>query len=552
MNSTICKKKLIETICGKDLSYAKGLIDKFGTNINEIEESNAKEFVLLLKKIIETNDENILDTLYKQYESEEYQKINPLLVEQELKEYFAEQLTSDLYELDEINKIANEELPDELKNIGVPVYDAGVDFRMLVSAQDTVGQEAYGDKYIDKWKNKSPFFCTSYIRNDMICTCKHSNIFNRLREGAVLFGFNNIASESITHMYPDDVFSVTDLGACDEKYLLPDTLVEETVNFSEKYSYNEIGFDKKQNGKIVEPDYFIVCKQNGKIDTDIDAIRNMVSEFGNKTPLVIIDVDKCLENESKKVYHMIDEFERTNSIEIKELIIQKFRNNILTARVFETTFFEINKFEEIETKLDNILEKRKDLRKNLEWKCKGQSLLSTLDLESEAISIGLDFDDEIKKSTSKVKFDSELDKYIFSKDDAYSTNIPEDKAEILKQEAEELGLDFEEECDNAIARIMFRDDLKRMYDGKKEHEELSLEIMEEQCESLGLCWNYEVYGIYDKDELPISSDTKKSVENIARKGLSRDVQKTSTEIKEGYKEIENSTQTRDDSVSLES
>ena len=52
MNSTIYKNKLIETICGKDLSYAKGLIDKFGTDINETEESNAKEFVLLLKKII--------------------------------------------------------------------------------------------------------------------------------------------------------------------------------------------------------------------------------------------------------------------------------------------------------------------------------------------------------------------------------------------------------------------------------------------------------------------------------------------------------------------
>lgn len=51
-------------------------------------------------------------------------------------------------------------------------------------------------------------------------------------------------------------------------------------------------------------------------------------------------------------------------------------------------------------------------------------------------------------------------------------------------------------------------------------------------------------------ELPISSDTKKSVENIARTSISRDVQRTSSEIKEGYKELENPTQTREDSVSL--
>lgn len=48
-----------------------------------------------------------------------------------------------------------------------------------------------------------------------------------------------------------------------------------------------------------------------------------------------------------------------------------------------------------------------------------------------------------------------------------------------------------------------------------------------------------------ESKLPIARDTKKSVENIAREGLSRDVQKTSTEIKEGYKELENPTQTKD-------
>lgn len=48
-----------------------------------------------------------------------------------------------------------------------------------------------------------------------------------------------------------------------------------------------------------------------------------------------------------------------------------------------------------------------------------------------------------------------------------------------------------------------------------------------------------------ESKLPIARDTKKSVENIAREGLSRDVQSTSTEIKEIYKELENPTQTKD-------
>lgn len=48
-----------------------------------------------------------------------------------------------------------------------------------------------------------------------------------------------------------------------------------------------------------------------------------------------------------------------------------------------------------------------------------------------------------------------------------------------------------------------------------------------------------------ESKLPIARDTKKSVENIAREGLLRDVQKTSAEIKKGYKELENPTQTKD-------
>lgn len=52
-------------------------------------------------------------------------------------------------------------------------------------------------------------------------------------------------------------------------------------------------------------------------------------------------------------------------------------------------------------------------------------------------------------------------------------------------------------------------------------------------------------------KLPITKDTKKSVENIARTGLSRDVQSTSSEIKEGYKELENSTHALEENKSMD-
>ena len=51
-------------------------------------------------------------------------------------------------------------------------------------------------------------------------------------------------------------------------------------------------------------------------------------------------------------------------------------------------------------------------------------------------------------------------------------------------------------------------------------------------------------------ELPIARDTKKCVKNIATVTLARDIRAGSSEIKNNYNELENPTQTKDDSVSL--
>lgn len=51
------------------------------------------------------------------------------------------------------------------------------------------------------------------------------------------------------------------------------------------------------------------------------------------------------------------------------------------------------------------------------------------------------------------------------------------------------------------------------------------------------------------NEFPISSDIKKNVENIAKTDMARNVQSTSTEIKEIYKELENPTHALEDNKS---
>lgn len=181
------KDSIIQSICGKDISYAKNFVEQFGEDIDKVDESQGKEFVLILKYILNENDENKLNLLYETFKN---RKIDTAIVERELKEYFAKELIGGLYDIEDKQEINPEDLPEELKDIGVPIYDAGTDFNMLICAQwpaEEWEEKEYGKGFINRWKNKSDKFCTSYIRNDMISTVKHNNIVGYMKKHDVCF-----------------------------------------------------------------------------------------------------------------------------------------------------------------------------------------------------------------------------------------------------------------------------------------------------------------------------------------------------------------------------
>lgn len=129
------KDTIIHMLCGKEIEIkdVENLIKTYGKNIEKADETTGKKVILLLKEIIDSDDEDTLKILYERYKEKE--KFDLKEIENELKQYYGEKLMIDLYKPIEKDLISQNDLPEELKKIDVPVYNAGTDFRMMLSAR---------------------------------------------------------------------------------------------------------------------------------------------------------------------------------------------------------------------------------------------------------------------------------------------------------------------------------------------------------------------------------------------------------------------------------
>ena len=97
-------------------------------------------------------------------------------------------------------------------------------------------------------------------------------------------------------------------------------------------SYNEMDFRRSQGGKIKQPDYILVFRENGQVPNMFEAKR--ASKQWGDMPIVVVDKDKCLESEKEKVEKMIKQYEREPSEALNKEIKQKIKNNTITRGDF--------------------------------------------------------------------------------------------------------------------------------------------------------------------------------------------------------------------------
>lgn len=122
----------------------------------------------------------------------------------------------------------------------------------------------------------------------------------------------------------------------------------------------------------------------------------------------------------------------------------------------------------------------KETRKFMEWYFKGQSLLKIDDFKERCLKYGLDFEEEMNKAKDKVKLQAELDKT--------NGEIPEDKKTYFRKWADQAQLDLNYECLEAMQRKILREYIK----GKQERSQEERDYISNECEALGLNFNYEI------------------------------------------------------------
>ena len=303
-------------------------------DIDLIESDDLKELFHFVETVINSESEEELISIYN--DRKDFGYVDTYKLERLLK--------------NEILKLYNKELLqlDGLKQNEEGLYEAGVDFSIIATS---VGAYVRNNpkNYMVDWNKPSlasQHFCASFIRNDMLGTAPVPHF---------MYGFTSMEPYSLLLSGSTDIYSS---GAAfiskafnGEEYFGPDRQINETA-YNKKFTYNEMDFRRIQNGEKKKPDYILVFRRDGVIP-NLDEAKQASQEW-NGLPIVVIDVNLCLEHEQGLVESMLKEYYQNPTIELYNKIKTKVMNN----RVTEATFLEnINLDELKEYLIDDTIKK---------------------------------------------------------------------------------------------------------------------------------------------------------------------------------------------------
>lgn len=99
-------------------------------------------------------------------------------------------------------------------------------------------------------------------------------------------------------------------------------------------------FRRFQDGERKQPDYVVVFKtEDEKAYEEALAKSKEASKDFGELPIVVVDVNKCLESEQKKVEELTDEYNKTKQKDLLRQIYQKVRNNRVTTSMWNIKTF---------------------------------------------------------------------------------------------------------------------------------------------------------------------------------------------------------------------
>lgn len=318
------KKRLavFEKIFGQDIEFLNRLQMRF-SNIEEIKNDNIRKFLKCIREILQIDNPKVLEEFYNY--CTRGLEINDILIEQEIQKEYGDLFNEGLLKIEQCEKI------------GDNMYEAGTDFKMIVHRRDKGCDNYFADWNQEKSLSyRNDYFCGSYIRSDMIA------VFGE--RGGVLYGFNELDSQTICGCCAGDGGT---MGAM-QNLTTPNNLINSVQihhTGENENCYNELNYKRFNNNQRQQPNYLVVFRINGEIDKNVlNEAEKAQKQWNNELPIVVIDVNKCIEAERQKVEDMIKKYEQTKSPILAREIYYKIRNNQATIAhhkgKIKTTFFE--------------------------------------------------------------------------------------------------------------------------------------------------------------------------------------------------------------------
>lgn len=332
------KFAVLQKLMGYDLEQAKDIRNRY-LCIDEVkanDPNDVKSWVTSIKEIVDVNDKETLKKLYS-LEPVPAKAQDKSVLEQEAKSLYMQEYNQTLFDPEkgeriEVKDIA-EYLPDNIDKNKYKFINAGTEFNMIMTAVGAYSYSSSND-YAKAWNREitnSRGFSCSYIGNDMIASAPIKD---------VCYGFSKMENDSLLLAGSHNLGSATNQEelVIDKSYVdyqRPEYLKNSTIE------HNEMVFKREQNGKRKQPDYLLLFKHDGKIP-NMESTLKAVDDFkkaGIDLPIVVVDVERCIESEKLKVENLLKEAEEKNNPQLLEKAEQKLQCNSKTMYIRNSNIF---------------------------------------------------------------------------------------------------------------------------------------------------------------------------------------------------------------------
>ena len=296
---------------GMSYDKAYNLYMRYGKDIENLPESEEKDFLLDIKNIIEGKGSDRIA----------YENLSFLInIDSILRNFY-----SKIYD-DKFYAPTNEKPIGSVD--GINIYDAGLDFNMCIYSYGMATEHETPENFKDAWNR--PSIATDYMCNSII---NSSSVKTHVKH--CLFGFNNFGRNNLLLLGANDLgtggvyreLNVTNPFhqkklIADVEFRTPDSLINNT-----RFTNNEVYRSRRRviNGKLerINPDYIAYLKTKEEFSSDPIWLESLKAAKDFNIPIVIVDCQKCLLNNIEKIEKNLELFEsRYDDSKILKSIIE--------------------------------------------------------------------------------------------------------------------------------------------------------------------------------------------------------------------------------------